>query len=109
MYQMKGKTHGHGKSCRILKLLNWFKSNGDFTNLGNLCKVVELHWGGSATNWATPSSSLSNWIHEGQTPLSNEVLCYVCRTVSIAAKMAMITLSIPLHSLKVNSVTVNTL
>ena len=37
-------------------MLNWFKSFSNFTGLDGFCLVVELHWGGSATNRATTSN-----------------------------------------------------
>ena len=45
-------------SFRILKLFHWFNSYGNFTSLGSFCLAVELHWGGSASNGATPFSHL---------------------------------------------------
>ena len=55
---------GHLQYWRVFKMHHWFISDGCFslylsclTNL--VCIVVELAWGGSATNGATPSSQCS--------------------------------------------------
>ena len=50
----------------ILKVHDWFKSDGDIVGFGGFCLVAEFHLGGSAANRATLNSSMRrcSWIVE---------------------------------------------